>query len=87
MSKFKLGDRVRVTTSGKTGTVTAVHEANMWNMASDEYTVQFDDNAAIMLVEKVLELFEKVPEKKCICGLKYARSGGKHSNWCNIKNE
>lgn len=25
-------------------------------------------------------------EPKCVCGLKFARNGGLHSDWCNVKN-
>lgn len=26
-------------------------------------------------------------QPKCICGLKFTREGGKHSDWCEIKND
>ncbi len=86
-AKFKVGDRVRVKTSGNIGEVKEVVEADYWymmapNSADYEYRIQFDDGNTSVIVEKVLEL-EQVAINKCTCGLKYARSGGKHSDWCD----
>lgn len=83
MSKFKVGDSVKVTTSDKTGIVRNVYEASYWNSSDDEYAVEFDDGSGVTtIVERVL--VSTTPRPSCDCGLKFARSGGKHSSYCAI---
>lgn len=83
MAKFTIGDKVRVKTSGMTGVVKTVFESGYWNMMDNEYGVEMDDGSGmITLVEKVL--VKNWPDPVCECGLKYARSGGKHSSWCPL---
>lgn len=85
---FNLGDKVQVTSSGKIGTVQNVYPSGYWNMTDNEYHVVFDDgSAAITIVGKLLELIESVNKAKCECGVKFARSGGKHSSWCELSKE
>lgn len=80
---FKIGDRVRLTTSGKTGIVRQVFDADYWNLSAGngdhEYSVEFDNGeGAINLVERVLELVQGV---KCECGALSVGSN-KHSDYC-----
>lgn len=83
-AKFGIGDKVKLLSSGKLGEVKAVFDGNDWNLhkGEHEYTVEFDDGSgAVNIVERVLE---HAHVKTCECGLKYARSGGKHSTWCPL---
>lgn len=86
---FKVGDRVRITTNGKTGTIKAVYDADYWNLQAGngdhEYTVELDHGeGAINMVERVLA-YEY--ERRCECGVKYDRHGGKHSDYCPLSND
>ncbi len=86
---FKVGDRVKIKESGKTGEVTNLFPSEYWNLMAgggdDEYTVKLDDgDGAINFRESLLELIDA---KKCTCGLVYARSGGRHSDWCDLYTE
>jgi hypothetical protein len=81
LTKFKVGDKVHIKTSGMTGVIKTLFPSDYWNMSDDEYGVQMDDGSGLVtIVEKVLEKIEQ--ELTCQCGLKYARSGGRHSYWC-----
>ncbi len=91
--KFKVGDMVKITESGKTGIVKVVFDANVWSMwaptAGHEYAIQLDDGSVVNLTEKPLELVDVCPviqtyERKCDCGLRFAPSGGVHSDWCKL---
>lgn len=84
MTQFKIGDRVKVKTTGKAGTITGVFPAEMWNLyGGDEYQIEFDSGGGALTVsERILESEHDVG---CTCGLKFARSGGKHSSWCDFK--
>lgn len=83
MAKFKIGDKVRIKTSGMTGIVKAIYEFGYWNMAEDEFGIEMDDGSGmITIVEKVLERNE--PPPVCECGLKHSRHGGRHSDWCPL---
>lgn len=83
MARFDIGDQVRLKGSGKTGVVKTVFPSDYWNMKDDEYGVELDDGSGVITItERALEKRYVYPE--CECGLKYARSGGKHSFWCPL---
>lgn len=86
--KFQIGDRVRVTTNEKTGTIKAVFDSFSWAMigVDHEYTIEFDDGSgATTIVERVLELVEggKPRRSLCVCGVATVGQG-KHSDWCEL---
>lgn len=89
MARFKVGDRVKVRSSGRLGTVSAVFDAEYWNLwdhtgdSAHEYTVDFDDGSgAVNIVEKVLE-FANV--RTCECGAKFIPWYEKnHADYCPL---
>lgn len=83
MSKFKLGDKIRVRTSGKIGTVKTVYEGDDWNMSENEYGIDFDDGSGVItIVERVLE--REKGEPRCTCGALKTRNPEHHSRWCDL---
>lgn len=78
---FKVGDRIKIRTSGKTGTVKGVFEAEMWNLyGGDEYQVEFDDGSGALTVSE--RILEREHEITCECGIRFVRDANKHSTWC-----
>lgn len=91
MSRFKVGDRVKIRTSGRTGTVRIVYEGQNWGFTvEDEYSIEFDDGTGAMtLVERIIEPLESIGfyEVKCECGSKYSSFETIHSYWCPVYKE
>lgn len=84
MSKIKKGDKVKVRKNEKTGIVETVYDLGYWHMSEDQYSILLDDGAGLVtLSDSDIEKIEEIGPK-CRCGLKYARSGGKHSDWCEL---
>lgn len=82
MAKFDVGDKVRIRTSGKTGTVKVIYDGNYWNMSDSEYGIEFDDGSGtITIIERVIDLADGEP--RCECGVG-AVGGGKHSEYCPL---
>jgi len=80
MSKFKVGDRVRV--CGKAfGKVSKVYDTVLYD-GVQIYDIELSDYYSTMVAaEKDMDR----DYDKCDCGLRFARSGGKHSHWCSAK--
>lgn len=88
MNKFNVGDRISIKSSGRTGIVRAIFESGYWHMADDEYSIILDDGSGAITVPALeLELISAADVPKCECGLKYSRSGGRHSFWCILYDE
>lgn len=84
MSKFQIGDKIKVKSSGKTGVIKAIYDGDMWNMSDNEYGVEFDDGSGIItIVERVLQPIDFLEEIKCECGVG-AVNGNKHSDYCPL---
>lgn len=55
-----------------------------------EYKVRYDRKDLLPpemwhVADELVIINEKLPQGlKCTCGLVYARSGGKHSDWCEL---
>ena len=83
---FKVGDRVRVKTSGKAGVIIAVHDSIEYNMFFPnevEYSVLFDaGEGQVNIVGRVLE---RETVNNCDCGehlVPWQR--GHHARWCKL---
>lgn len=78
---FKVGDRVRVKTTGQQGVVQTIFPAEYWGIieGDDEYAVLFDSGGSINMRDSILELVN-VP--KCECGAKFTSFQQIHSDWC-----
>lgn len=85
---FKLGQKVRLKISAREGTIAAVYEGSFAPGATEEnsYLIEFEGGVGTStMMESAIESIENEWWKPpCECGLKYARSGGKHSSYCPL---
>lgn len=92
---MKKGDRVVL--KGREdvrGVITDSRYVGAMGASSMEYYVEYDDKNLIPQKDWHTEGFleielqegqeNNIKTKGCTCGLKYARSGGKHSDWCDL---
>lgn len=87
MAKFKLEDRIRLKTSGKTGVIKSVFDADDWNIGEAEYGIDFDDGSGVItIVERVLEKIDGSGAPKCECGSRFSSFADIHSFWCRLYN-
>lgn len=89
MSRFKVGERVTITTSHKSGVIRSVFEdhSNWVDHGSEfEYSVELDNAEGMLtVVEKVLAREHHYYEKRCECGVSSVRdSGNRHSEYCPL---
>lgn len=91
MAKIKKGDKIRIKSNDKTGIIENIYDLGYWNLNEDQYSIKMDDGSGLVTISSDdCEKIEDAPpinEPKCICGVKYLRDGGKHSHWCEIKEE
>lgn len=88
---FSLGDRVKLKISGREGIVAAIYEGSFIAGANDEtsYMIELDGGVGTTTVREGALEFNGLNfwKPQCECGLRYARSGGKHSSWCPAKEQ
>jgi hypothetical protein len=91
VTKFKVDDIIRLTTSGKTGVVRVVYEDGYWGISGAEYAIEYHDSSGLVYVGEDNLVLVEVDSgaatnlyPRCDCGLGYTRSGGKHSEYCKF---
>lgn len=83
----KIGDEFIHSTTGERIVVISVngYDYTVQNKAKVQYYLSVPALCAEM---GWVPLFGTSPSiQKCDCGLKFAKDGGKHSDWCSVKND
>lgn len=91
MSKFNVGDKIRIKTTGRTGKIRAEFTSQdaWWNLAEcgKDYIIELDDGTGTLtLAEKVLEKYSPEDKKAggCECGAFVTDFPEHHSTWCPL---
>jgi hypothetical protein len=80
---FKIGDEVEFTfaTTKLKGKVLEISKES-WG---PPYKVSYGDGGSTVWLH-LAEMTKAKSEADCCCGLKFTREGGRHSDWCVVKN-
>lgn len=87
------GDRVIYTGDSRGLKATVIDTSYSLYYPSLLINIEFDDANLIPRRMEVapeyvkLLLFCNAADPNCICGLKFCRDGGKHSDYCEVKND